>query len=98
MNELCERKKISRYQLSALTGISQSALSAIVKKKIIPTLITLNKICKGLGISLSEFFENGDRRGQGNISEYQREVLDLWDTLTKEEQRFIKISMRSLRE
>ena len=98
MNELCERKKISRYQLSAMTGISQSALSAIVKKKTIPTLITLNKICKGLGISLSEFFENGERRRSGNISEDQREVLDLWDTLTKEEQRFIKISMRSLRE
>lgn len=98
IDELCKRNKISRYQLSALTGISQSALSAIVKKKTIPTLITLNKICKGLGISLSEFFENGDRRGAGNISEDQREVLDLWDTLTKEEQRFIKISMRSLRE
>ena len=98
MNELCERKKISRYQLSAMTGISQSALSSIVKKKTIPTLITLNKICKGLGISLSEFFENGERRRSGNISEDQREVLDLWDTLTKEEQRFIKISMRSLRE
>ena len=71
IDELCKRNRISRYQLSALTGISQSALSAIVKKKIIPTLITLNKICKGLGISMSEFFKNRDRGGHGNISEDQ---------------------------
>ena len=67
IDELCKRNKISRYQLSALTGISQSALSAIVKKKIIPTLITLNKICKGLWISMSEFFKNRDRGGHRNI-------------------------------
>ena len=71
IDELCKRNKISRYQLSALTGISQSALSSISKKKTVPTVITLDKICKALGISLSEFFENGERRSSGNISEDQ---------------------------
>ena len=98
MNELCARKKISRYQLSAMTGISQSALSSISKKKTVPTVITLDKICRALGISLSEFFESESRVKSGCITEEQREVLKLWETLTKEEQRFIKICMQSLRE
>ena len=97
MNELCARKKISRYQLSAMTGISQSALSSISKKKTVPTVITLDKICRALGISLSEFFESEGRVKSGCITEEQREVLKLWETLTKEEQRFIKICMQSLR-
>ena len=42
--ELCEKNHMSRYQLSARTGISQSVLSDIINKKNLPTLITLEKI------------------------------------------------------
>ena len=32
------------------------------------------------------------------LREDQREILQLWETLDKDEQRFIKICMRSLKE
>lgn len=98
INELCKKNKISRYQLSAMTGISQSALSSIAKRKTVPTVITLDKICKALGISLSDFFAYEDKSKPVCITEDQKEMLRLWEMLDKEEQRFIKICMRSLRE
>lgn len=98
INQLCEKNKISRYQLSVMTGITQSALSSIAKQKTVPTVITLDKICKALGISLSDFFAKGDDMAPDRLREDQSEILQLWETLDKDEQRFIKICMRSLKE
>lgn len=54
------------YALSKKTGISQSSLSNLMKRGSTPTFYTLDRICEGLGITLSQFFA-------GDI-----ENLDLW--------------------
>ncbi|MBU2699272.1 transcriptional regulator with XRE-family HTH domain [Sporomusaceae bacterium BoRhaA] len=49
-------KGLSQYKLYNLAEISQSALSDIESNKKSPTITTLEKICKALEISLSDFF------------------------------------------
>ena len=56
IEELCSKSGITRYQLSLRSGISQSALSDIVKKKNVPTLITVERICTAFGITIAQFF------------------------------------------
>ena len=41
---LCEKRDISKYRLSQLSGISQSSLSRIMTQESLPSLITLEKI------------------------------------------------------
>lgn len=92
--ELCSKGGISRYQLSLRTGISQSALSDIIKKKNIPTITTLEKICDAFGITIAQFFTDDD--SIPNLSEEQTELLRSWKGLKLEEKRVIKTFLKAL--
>lgn len=56
--DLCDERKITLNKLATICGITQSTLSNIIRgnsKK--PTVSTIKKVCDGLGMSLSEFFD-----------------------------------------
>ena len=46
-------------------------------------LITLEKICTALGVTLSQFFQEGNSE---NLTEEQKEVLKIWNNLSTNEQ------------
>ncbi len=95
LEELCRQGEISRYRLSSLTGISQSALSDIVKGENMPTLSTIEKICNAFGITISQFF--ADDGVLPDLSEAQKELLCLWNGLKLEEQAMVKTFMESIK-
>ena len=43
ITSLCEKRDISKYRLSQLSGISQSSLGRIMAQENLPSLITLEK-------------------------------------------------------
>ena len=49
----------SEYDLAVRAGITQSTISTWYRKQQIPTIKSLEKICAGLGITLSQFFAEG---------------------------------------
>ncbi len=95
IEELCSKGGITRYQLSSQTGISQSALSDIVKKKNVPTLVTIERICAAFGITIAQFFTQGE--SIPDLSDEQNELLLLWDDLKLEEKEIVKTFMKSIR-
>ena len=50
------QRKWSEYELAQYSGLSQSTISTWYRKNQVPTIQTLEKICHGFGISLSQFF------------------------------------------
>lgn len=90
---LCQKRGVSKYRLSQLSGISQSSLGRIIARESIPSLITLEKICTALGVTLSQFF-----RGEKcqDMTENQREILDIWNNLNAEEQSVVLSMLRGL--
>lgn len=96
IQELCRSGEISRYRLSALTGISQSALSDIVNGENMPTLSTIEKICNAFGITISQFFAGSDELP--DLSEEQKELLCLWNGLKLEERAIVKTFMESIKQ
>ena len=52
---------------------SQSSLGRIMAQENLPSLITLEKICTALGVTLSHFFQEGNSE---NLTEEQKEVLE----------------------
>jgi transcriptional regulator with XRE-family HTH domain len=55
--ELCNQKDISINKLADLSDITQSTLNSIMNSQDPnPQFKTIEKICKGLGITLAEFF------------------------------------------
>ena len=77
ISELCRKRGYSKYRLSQLTGMSQTALGNIMSRDSIPTIPTLEKICDAFGISLAQFFA-GDS-GKLDSTSDQTELLDIWD-------------------
>ena len=57
IEQLCIERKITKYELSKLSGVPQTTLCSIKKKRSTSVKIhTLYAICCGLEISLEEFF------------------------------------------
>ena len=47
----------TEYELAKKSGLAQSTISSWYRKKQTPSIQTLDKICKGFGITLSQFSE-----------------------------------------
>ena len=57
IQELCTRKHISLYRLAKNAELPYSSLNNILHRRTCPTVTTLERLCKGLNVSLSEFFD-----------------------------------------
>jgi len=95
IKELCDKRQMSMYALSKKTGISQSSLSNLMKRGSTPTFYTLDKICDGLGITLSQFFSKDIEKLE--LSAEQRKVLETWETLTDKEKEAVEIYVRGMK-
>ena len=93
--ELCEKRGYTKYRLSQLTDMSQTALANIINQKSVPTVVTLERICEAFGITLAQFFtKDGDRL---NLTEEQNEILEIWDSLETKEREILLSFIRSLK-
>ena len=58
IRELCADRNITINKLSTICGITQSTLNNIFSRSSTkPTVSTIKKICDGLDMTLSEFFD-----------------------------------------
>ena len=73
----------SNYRLAREADISENSLNNLFRRNNLPTIPTLESICKGLGITLSQFFATGNEPVE--LNEAQREMLTTWDSLTAEQ-------------
>ena len=56
---LMEEKNLNEYKLSQLSGVPQSTLNSLFNRNYIPSIPTLELICKGLGLTMAEFMSEG---------------------------------------
>lgn len=94
IQELCKKRKMSKYKLAQVSGLEQSTISNLINRKSLPNLITLSKICDGFGITLSEFFTSDEIV---NLSQEQKQVLDVWMSLTDEERTLVKAYIQGVK-
>lgn len=59
IEQLCIERNMTKYDLFIASGVPQSTLTSIKKKRSGSVkIITLYSICEGFGISLEEFFSS----------------------------------------
>ena len=84
----------SNYRLAKEAEISEGSLNNLFRLNHQPTMPTLEAICNGLGISLSQFFaENGEAVV---LDDEQREMLDAWNRLGKEQRKALLALLKTL--
>jgi len=72
----------TEYQLSERSGLPQSTISTWYRKRLIPTLPSLEKICNAFGLTLSQLFAEGEEPVA--LTGSQRQLLELWVGLSEE--------------
>ena len=60
IRELMAERKWSEYRLAIASGLSQSTVANIFNRNTTPSIATLESICAGFGITLAQFFAEGD--------------------------------------
>ena len=56
LRQLLEERGWTEYRLAKKCGLSQSTLANIFKRNTMPSVATLEAVCRGFGITLSQFF------------------------------------------
>lgn len=83
IKQLRDERGWSNYKLAKEADIAEGSLNNLFRLNNQPTIPTLEAICKGFGISLSQFFAEGNEAIVR--SDEQREMIDLWNTLNQEQ-------------
>ena len=86
IRELMQERDWSEYRLAIASGLSQSTVANIFNRNTTPSVATLESICAGFGITLSQFFAEGD---MVELTAEQKEMFAAWSTLTKEQKNVI---------
>lgn len=94
IERLRQKRGWSEYELAKNTGLPQSTISTWYAKNQTPTIQSLDKLCKGLGITLSQFFAEGD--APISLTPQQREMLDNWSALTPTQQKIISDLLKNM--
>ena len=79
-----EERGWTEYQLAEHSGLPQSTISSWYRKKMIPTVPSLQKICQAYGITLSQLFAEGE--DPVSLTPSQKKLLERWSHLSPEQQ------------
>ena len=79
LRQLLRERGWTEYKLSKECGLSLFAISNIFRRNTIPSVATLETICKGVGITLAQYFVDSD---MVELTSDMKELFDGWICLT----------------
>lgn len=95
IKELMRERNWTEYRLAIASGLSQSTVANIFNRNTTPSVVTLEAICQGFGITLAQFFAEGD---MVELTAEQKEMFNAWSTLTKEQKDVLYQLIRVMKE
>lgn len=94
LRQLLRERGWSEYRLAKQCGLSESTIANIFRRGTIPSVTTLEAVCNGFGITLSQFFAQGD---MVEMTSDMKELFDCWLSLAPEQKEAVLGLMRSMR-
>ena len=77
----------TEYRLAKESGLSHSTITNMFSRHTAPSVPTLEAICRGFGITLSQFFAESDSMVE--LSEEQLAMFQKWTKLTAHQKALI---------
>lgn len=93
IKQLMDQRGWTEYRLALNCGLSQSTISNIFRRNTTPSVATLETICTAFGITLSQFFAEGDMI---DLNPELKEVFEHWISLTSEQKELVLQMLRTL--
>ena len=82
LRQLLNERGWTEYRLSKKCGLSESTLANIFRRNTMPSITTLEAICNGFGITLSQFFAEDE---MVELTPELKNLFDKWISLTPEQ-------------
>lgn len=93
LRQLLKERHWTVYRLAKNCDMPPSTLANIFKRDTVPSISTLETICKGFGITLSQFFAENE---VVELSPELKELFDGWMTLTPEQKSAVTQLVRTM--
>lgn len=84
LRQLLNERGWTEYRLAKNCGLSESTIANIFRRNTVPSIATLETICNGFGITMAQFFAEGE---MVEISPELKELFDTWVNLTPEQKK-----------
>ena len=94
IKELMDERGWTIYELSKRSGLAQTTISNMWKRNTEPTIPSLRAICNGFGITLSQFFAEGDLV---ELTPAQKEFFNRWTALSPEQKEMLMTLVNSMK-
>lgn len=91
---LMQERNWTAYRLAIASGLSQSSIANILSRNTTPSIVTLEAIFQGLGITLSQFFADSH---MVELTDEQYEMFLTWSTLSKEQKAALQHLIRVMK-
>ena len=82
LQQLLDERSWTKYQLARKCGLSDATIANIFRRNTMPSIPTLEAICHGYGITLSQFFAEGE---MVELTPDLKEGFDSWTSLSPEQ-------------
>ena len=82
LRKLLQERNWTEYRLAKNSGLSESTITNIFTRNTIPSIPTLEAVCKGFGITLAQFFADDE---MVEMSPELKELFEGWISLTPEQ-------------
>ena len=96
LQSILEKRNLTAYRFAKNSGIARTLIPNTINRKNVPSLTSLQRICDGLGITLSQFFAEGEELA--TLTTEQKAWLDLYDNLTPIEKAKVGAYIQGLRD
>lgn len=93
LRKLMNDRGWTEYRLSKACGLSESTLANIFKRNTMPSISTLESICNGFGITLSQFFADNE---MVELTPELKELFDNWAVLTPVQKAAVNQMIKSM--
>ena len=95
IQQLIDERGWSIYRLAKETNVSWSTLRNMFKRNNDPSIYTLECICKGMGMTLPQFFDVDNQMG---LTDEQRQLIQQWSRLNDRDKRLVSELVDALNE
>ncbi|MGI5854876.1 MAG: helix-turn-helix domain-containing protein [Candidatus Merdivicinus sp.] len=87
IRQLMDERGWTDYRLAKEANLSPSTVTNMFNRDNAPTLPTLETVCKAFGITLAQFFSEGN--GTDTLTEEQRALFAKWSTLSDDQKKVL---------
>ena len=94
IRQLMDARNWTEYRLAKESNLSQSTIANLFKRNTTASIPTLESICCGFGITLSQFFSEGNFV---ELTEDQRDLFDRWVALSEEQKSLLLELVKNLK-